>query len=194
MLIVIFLVVKIVVGLEKNILMKTNTLTKLFFGLTTLIALNLMTSCGNGDTRKSFWEPKEYNDYIVDELHRVDRFYSDGMKSMKDSVSGHQFCVELEKETQKALDHLNIQPFEGDSSFCEVTKELIKHYNQIATKELPEFINIIYSKNRSTADQGKIDEISSRIDGETSRIWSKIGPVQQKFAANFNLHLNTLTH
>ena len=175
--------------------MKTNTLTKLCFGILMLVTLNLLiTSCGNGDSRKSFLEPVEYNDYIIDELHRIDRFYSDGMKSMKDSVSGHQFCLDLENETKIALEHLNIQPFEDDSSLCEVTKELVKHYNAISTKELPEFVDIVFSKNRSTADQPKIDVLSSKIDGETSKIWSKIGPVQRVFATKFNLRLNTLTH
>ena len=175
--------------------MKKKTLIKLFFGIFILVTLTLfMTYCENGDTRKSFSEPVEYNDYIIDELHRIDRFYSYGMKSMKDTISGHRFCLDLEKETKIALEHLNIQPFEGDSSLCEVTKELVKHYNSISTKELPAFVDIVFSKNRSTADQPKIDELSSKIDGGTSRIWSKIGPVQRVFATKFNLRLNTLTH
>ena len=170
--------------------MKTNTLTKWSFSFFMLIALTFfMTGCENGDNRKSFWEAPEYNDYLIAELHKIDDFYSNGMTSAKDSVSALQFCSDLEKETKITLENLNIQPFEGDSSMCEVMKEFVNHLNSISTKELKEFFTLLYTKNRTKEDQPRIDELSKIIDGEKSRIWTKIGVQQNLFATRNNIQL-----
>jgi hypothetical protein len=173
---------------EKNKLMKTNTLTKLCFGISMLIALNLlMTSCGNGDTRKSFPSIVEYNDYIVAEMHRIDDFYNSGIRSVKDSTSAVKFCTQLKEETEKSLEVLNIQPFEGDSTMTEAAKKLVVHLNKVSMNELSEYFGLVfYSNLTGSVLDAKRKELEEKIDGPYKQEWSNIHSAQQTLSAKFN--------
>jgi hypothetical protein len=171
--------------------MKTNTLTKLFFGVSMLVTLTLlMPSCGGGDTRKSFYTVVEYNDYIVAEMHKIDDFYNSGIRSVTDSTTAATFCSKLKEETEKSLEALNIQPFDGDSTMTEAAKKLVNHLNKVSMNELSEYFGLLfYSNLTGSALDAKRKELEEKIDGPYKQEWSNINDAQKALSLKHNMQI-----
>lgn len=152
----------------------------------TLGVVVCLTSCGlmgKKDGRTKFNEPVPYNDYIIGVINPIDEAYEDIWT--KDERKDQERMVEdLAAETKEGLAKLkNLQPYKKDSTFRDAAIEFVEFMDHIATKDMPEFIDIIFGDDiNSDKNQARLDELVPLLDEERPKKFKKVIEVQHMFA------------
>lgn len=156
-----------------------------------VVTIGFLTSCGGGDKRKKFDDVVAYNDYIVDVVNDVDQTY---VKTL-DVLKGKEYCVaqcdSLTNVCTRSLTKLNIQPYKGDSSFVESSKEFVNYMSGIAKKDLPAYIDLLFAEEYTTEMETKIDNMAKELDGNYDKYFAKIEAAQSSLSTKFNYKIET---
>lgn len=156
-----------------------------------LAGLFLVQSCGNKDSRKSFSDVVEYNDYIIDQVNEVDQHYSDALNNSTSEEEGLKACDSLFAVSNRALVRLqDLQPYKNDSTLCESAKGFVNHFSMISKRELPQFFARIFNTNRTEADQAEIDHRAAFLDQHYEAEMDHFNLVQKALSTKFNFQIN----
>lgn len=140
----------------------------------------------NAQTVPSYENPVAYNDYIIEIVNGVDQNYEKLWTTQTKEYQNGQVKV-LAKDVKSGLGKLKkLKDFKGDNSFKEVAVEFLTYMNHIATKDMPEFLKIIYGKDiNSEKNTKRLDVLVKILDDDRPILFQKVVDVQKTFAVKF---------
>lgn len=144
----------------------------------------LLLSC-NTDNRRSFSTALEYNDYIIGELNALDDVFAD-ISNSSDENKALGLCNKLKSMSEDALNKLNIQPFEDDSSLCVAANDFVRFYIKVSENDGPEFFKLAFKENLSVEQNEKMNALSKSIDSEYRKHIQVLKTIQKQFAKRHN--------
>lgn len=169
---------------------------KIGFIFSAVFALLLAASCNfKSDSRKSFEDVVEYNDFIVDHINALDSAYILALATDNGIETCMKKCdslVELCDET--TLELKGIQPYEGDSSLTMQALAYTQFMRNNGEKEIKKLLKLIdkYEKAGLEEQEELVDEVqmvAENIDKNYDIEINKVDVVQQKFATKHHFSI-----
>jgi hypothetical protein len=153
----------------------------------TLALVTFLASCGAKDKRLKFTDPVKYNDYIVDIIDDVDEAWTEAIEE-EDLNPALAKADTLASRSKNGLAKLNnLQPFKKDSTFRDAGIKYLTHMNNIANKELKEFINIIRAEEMTVEGEQRAEALIPILDDEREKLFDETEKAQGSFADKFNI-------
>lgn len=153
----------------------------------TLAIVTFLVSCGAKDKRLKFTDPVKYNDYIVDIVDDVDQAWTDAIEE-EELTPALAKADTLASKSKNGLAKLNnLQPFKKDSTFRDASIKYLTHMNNIANKELVEFINLIRTEDFTLEKEQKAEALIPALDDEREKLFAETEKAQGAFADKFNI-------
>jgi hypothetical protein len=166
---------------------------KFGFIFSAVSALLIAASCNvKNDSRKSFDEVIEYNDFIVDHINALDSAYilalatDNGIEEcMKKCDSLVGLCDKTSKEFK------GIQPYEGDSSLTMQALAYTQFMRNNGEKDIKKLLTLIDKYDKAALEEqaelmAEVQVVAEKIDKNYDLEISKVNQVQQKFAQKHN--------
>ncbi len=160
----------------------TNQIVLLIAALITGVGLFSQTN-----RKITFTDVIQYNDFIIDILNPLGDEYEilmeaenqTALKPLLDTFAVH---------TQKYVDQLTrLQPWKGDNTFRDASLAYVKHYDQMAKKEIPEYFWITFgNQSESEKNKERLKELTLIMNDEKDKLFDNVDQTQQTFAEKFN--------
>ena len=152
-----------------------------------VVAVTFLVSCGAKDKRLKFTDAVKYNDYIVDIIDGVDEAWTTSIEE-EDKQKALAWSDSLANRSKTGLAKLNnLQPFKKDSTFRDAGIKYITHMNNVANKELKEFINIIRADEMTVESEKRAEELIPILDDQREKLFDETEKVQNAFADKFHI-------
>jgi len=159
---------------------------KLSFVLT-LAVVTFMVSCGAKDKRVKLTDPVKFNDLIVDQITETDKAWDNAIDA-EDGQNATTWSDSLAARSKRGIATLtNLQPFKKDSAFRDAGIKYLTHMNNIANKELKEFIGIIHADEFTPESEQRAEALLPILDDEREKLFAETESQQKLFAAKFNI-------
>ncbi|MDF3029265.1 MAG: hypothetical protein K0S23_3572 [Fluviicola sp.] len=166
---------------------------KFGFIFSAVSALLIAASCNvKNDSRKSFDEVIEYNDFIVDHINALDSAYILALETDNGIDYCMKKCDSLVDVCDKTTSELKgIQPFDGDSSLTMQALAYTQFMRNNGEKDIKNFLKLLDTyENAGLEEQeklvGEVQTMAESIDKNYDIEIDKVNMVQEKFAKKHN--------
>lgn len=141
----------------------------------------------NAQSLPSYENPIGYNDYIIEIVNGIDQDYDNLWTTQTKEYQNGQVKL-LAKNVKSGLGKLKkLKDFKGDNSFKDAAVGFLTYMNHIATKDMPEFLKILYGKDiNSEKNTKRLDILVKILDDDRPKEFEKVVIVQKAFAIKFN--------